>query len=395
VDVLRKLEEGVVEIIEVKATNSVKSEHLADIGFQVAVLESAGLEVRSASLMHFDPAYVHPGGDQYDLEALFMVEDVTDKVRAWVRGDRDGLLGAMRSDLAQPEPPRVPLRSACRDCVYYRQACAPGSPEHPVFELGNVRASLLTALTAAGIEDLRDVPDDFPGLADGHQLVLEAVRSGELALDPEGFSDLARELVYPLWFLDFETYLPGLPIFADMRPWQQVPFQWSLHIQEEEGSVRHEEFLKADETDPRRAFAESLLEAVGGTGSIVVYNRGMESTRLRELARDLPDLAGPLETLDARVVDLLPIVRQSCYHLDFQGSRSLKAVTAVLAPHLGYEELPLKAGAQAMEAYEVIRDPATSDKERDRLRAELLEYCSLDTQAMLEVLRHLQLRMPT
>jgi len=390
VDVLRKVEEGVVDLIEVKATNAVKPDHLADVGFQLAVLEGAGLRVRSAHLMHFDPEYVHPGGDRYDLDALFATDDVTDKARSWVRENRDPLLLAMQADLAQGEPPRVPIRYGCRECVYYRQACAPAAPEHPVFELGNDRGGLLAALDAAGIEDLRDVPDDFPGLADGHRLVLEAVRSRELALDCPGFEALAQELVYPLWFLDFETYMPGLPIFAGMRPWQQIPFQWSLHVQEEDGIVRHAEFLKADGSDPRRAFAEALLAAVGDVGSIVVYNKGMESTRLRELARDLPDLAEGLCALDARIVDLLPIVRQSCYHVDFHGSRSLKVITPVLAPHLSYEELALKAGMQAMQAYEVITDPSTPEAEREQLRADLLKYCSLDTLAMLEVLRRLR-----
>jgi hypothetical protein len=175
-----------------------------------------------------------------------------------------------------------------------------------------------------------------------------------------------------------------------MRPWQQIPFQWSLHVQEQDGSVRHAEFLRADGSDPRRAFAEALLAAAGDTGSVVVYNKGMESTRLRELARDLPDLTEGLLALDARIVDLLPIVRQCCYHLDFHGSRSLKAITPVLAPHLSYEELALKAGMQAMQAYEVITDPATSQSEREQLQVDLLRYCSLDTMAMLEVLKQLQ-----
>ncbi len=265
-----------------------------------------------------------------------------------------------------------------------------GAPAHPVCELGSDRNGLLDALQEAGMEDIRDVPDDFPGLADGHRLVLQAVRSGEVSLDDEAFDRLAEELVYPLWFMDFETYMPGLPIFSGTRPWQQIPFQWSLHVQEVDGSVRHAEFLKADGCDPRREFAQALVAAVGDTGSVVVYNKGMESTRLRELARDLPDLAAPLLDIDARIVDLLPIVRQSCYHLDFHGSRSLKSVTPVLAPHLSYEELALKAGMQAMQAYEAITDSATSDAEREKLRADLLKYCSLDTLAMVEVLRKLQ-----
>ncbi len=390
VDVLHKVEDGVVDLVEVKASNAVKPEHLADVGFQLAVLEGAGLVVRSAQLMHFDPEYVHPGGDRYDLNALFATDDVTNKARAWVRESRDPLLLAMQAHLAQAEPPCVPIRYACRECLYYRQACAPAAPEHPVFELGSNRGGLFAALDAAGIEDLKDVPDDFPGLADGHRLVLEAMRSRELALDCRGFEALAGNLDHPLWFLDFETYMPGMPIFAGMRPWQQIPFQWSLHVQDRDGTVRHAEFLKADGSDPRRAFAEALLAAVGDTGSVVVYNKGMESTRLRELARDLPDLAEGLLALDTRIVDLLPIVRQSCYHLDFQGSRSLKVITPVLAPHLSYEELALKAGMQAMQAYEVITDPSPSQVEREQLRADLLKYCSLDTLAMLEVLKQLQ-----
>ncbi len=128
----------------------------------------------------------------------------------------------------------------------------------------------------------------------------------------------------------------------------------------------------------------------GETGSVVVYNRGMESTRLRELARDLPDLADALLAIDARIVDLLIIVRQSCYHIDFHGSRSLKMVAPVLAPEVNYDELALKAGMQAMQAYEVITDASTSNAEREELRADLLKYCSLDTLAMVEVLKSLQ-----
>ncbi len=130
-----------------------------------------------------------------------------------------------------------------------------------------------------------------------------------------------------------------------MRPWQQIPFQWSLHVLEEDGSLRHEEFLADGCGDPRRAFAESLIRAVGEEGSVVVYNKSMESGRLQELARDFPDLADGLLAIDARIVEsFCPSSRQSCYHLDFHGSRSLKAITPVLAPDLSYEALGLKGG---------------------------------------------------
>ena len=230
VDVLRKLGHGAVDIIEVKAANSVRPDHVADAGFQLAVLEEAGMSVRSVSLMHFDPDYVHPGGDEYDLESLFLVDDITEPARRWVRDERPGLLGAMRRDLAGADPPAVSLRYGCRECVYYRQACQPGAPLHPLYELGGDRGGLFAALEDAGISDLREVPEDFPGLGDRHRLVLEAVRTGKLACDRQSFAVLSEELAHPLWFVDFETYMPGLPIFAGTRPWQQIPFQWSLPV---------------------------------------------------------------------------------------------------------------------------------------------------------------------
>lgn len=388
VDVLRKVEDGRVDLIEVKATNGVKTEHIFDVAFQLAVVEAAGLPVRSVYLAHFDPDYVCPGGDRYDLDSLFVVEDVTERARQWSEDDLQSCLERMRSDVALPDPPSAPLKNSCKQCRYYRQGCSVGAPLHPVCELGG-RGSLGSALAASGIQDLREVPDGFPGLEPAQEFVLDAVRVGGLVCDREAIRSLLADLVFPLWFLDFETYMPGLPIYEGMRPWQQIPFQWSLHILGEDGSLSHHEFLKADATDPRRAFAESLLATVGDTGSIVVYNKGMESTRLRELARDLPDLAEGLLALDDRVFDLLPVVRRGCYHPDFHGSRSLKTVTPVLAPQLSYEALSLAQGLQAMEAYETITDPGTPPEEQERLRADLLTYCSLDTLAMVEVLRRL------
>ena len=184
----------------------------------------------------------------------------------WVRDNRDVLLAGMRAVLAQPEPPRISLKNSCKECIYYSQMCSLGAPEHPVCELGGNHSGLFAALEAAGVADVRDVPEDFPGLADGHRLVLEAVRTGELALDTQGFSELSEDMVFPLWFLDFETYMFGVPVYAGTRPWQQIPFQWSLHVQEQDGSVRHAEFLKADGSDPRRDFARSTHRGGGSVG---------------------------------------------------------------------------------------------------------------------------------
>jgi len=408
VDVLRKRGGREVDLIEVKAANAVKPDHIGDVAFQVGVLEGAGWSVHTAGLMHLNPDYVLPdaageadgrrrrgGSLSYDLQSLFVVEDITEEVGRW-RSERLGaLLESMRADLARTEPPCVPLRNSCRGCPYYRRVCSVGAPHHPVCELVGIRSELIAALHDTGIEDLRDVPDDFPGLGDRQRLALQAARTGSIAFDREGIRDLSSEVVYPVWFVDFETYMPGLPVHQGMRPWQQIPFQWSLHVLDEGGSLRHEEFLRVDGADPRRAFAETLTGAIGNVGYVVVYSKGMESTRLRELARDFPDLSDGLLAIDSRIVDLLPIVRGSCYHLDFHGSFSLKVVTPVLAPHVSYTDLGLKAGTEAMEAYERIISPSTPDADKVQLRAQLLEYCGLDTLALVEVFRRLLEEMET
>ena len=136
VDVLRKVGHGEVDLIEVKATSGVKSYHLPDVGFQLAVLEGSGISVRSVSLMHFNPEYVRPGEDEYALGSLFAIDDVTEEARQWVAEKLAQCLESMRVDLAQAEPPRVPLKNACKDCIYYRQVCSVGAPFHPLYELG-------------------------------------------------------------------------------------------------------------------------------------------------------------------------------------------------------------------------------------------------------------------
>jgi hypothetical protein len=386
--VLARVANDVVDLSEVKAANKLDDDHIADVAFQLHVLEAAGLTVRSASLMHFDEDFVYGGGSDY--ADIFKTEDVTQKARKWEREKLPRHLDAMRRDVAAAQPPRIRVKNGCKDCSYYRQVCSLDAPARPVCELGGNHPKLYRALEEAGIESLGDVPADFPGLAPEHLLVLLAVEKEALALNHGLCRELESRAEFPLWFVDFETYSTGFPPFEGTRPWQQIPFQWSLHVLDDpDAEPRHEEFLVPDANDPRRRFAESLLAAIGDVGSIVVYSQAMESSRLKELARDFPELADGLYGLRARVLDLLPFVRQTCYHPSMAGSRSLKKVTPVLAPHLSYDDLDVHAGMQAMEAYETTIDPGTSEEERERLRSGLRAYCGVDTLAMVEVFRRL------
>jgi hypothetical protein len=199
-----------------------------------------------------------------------------------------------------------------------------------------------------------------------------------------------KALEYPVHFLDFETFNPALPLYAGTRPYQVIPFQWSSHTMSGDGVVRHDEFLHSGNVDPREDFARSLLEALGESGSIVVYS-GFEETRIRELATALPSLAGRLAALvSGRMVDLLPLVRNHCYHPEFHGSFSLKSVLPALVSDLSYDALEIQDGGQASAAYaEMVRRYCPSER-RDSLRKSLLAYCKRDTEAMVRLFQKLR-----
>jgi predicted RecB family nuclease len=197
----------------------------------------------------------------------------------------------------------------------------------------------------------------------------------------------------PSLYLDFETYGPGLPPYPGTRPFQQLLFQWSLHAAAADDSLGHREFLATGRDDPRRAFAESLLEALADTDHpVFVYSR-FESDRLVELARDLPDLADEIDAVRARLQDLYAIVRHHVYHPEFRGSFSLKRVAPVLAPCFGYDDLQDVAdGGAAVGALERLISGALEPGEEARLRGALLAYCERDTLALVELHRALRTR---
>jgi len=194
----------------------------------------------------------------------------------------------------------------------------------------------------------------------------------------------------PRFFLDFETISFGVPVWAGTRPYRQLPFQWSLHVECEGGGLEHREFLDTSGEPPMRACAESLLEALGDAGPILVYT-GFERARIDELAARFPDLAPALRAAAARLVDLHPIVREHYYHPAMMGSWSLKAVLPTIAPDLDYAQLDeVRDGEMAQTAYLEAISPQTAPERRAALRESLLRYCEVDTLAMVRLARFLE-----
>jgi len=388
-DILHRNANGAFDLVEVKSSASVKEEHLPDLAIQLYVLEGCGVPVRKALLLHINKGYVYQGGN-YDFQELFTPADVTERVQRHVTETLPDALAEMRRTLISPTSPLNAIGPQCTrpyTCPFYSH-CHQYLPKAYVGTLPNARAVLLESLAQAGIQSIADIPKDYPDLSPRQRIVRDAVVQGTPFVG-EGIVQALAQLEHPLHALDFEAANPALPLYPGTAPFQILPFQWSLQIQTADGSWEQLSFLHDGADDPREVVALRLLESVQPKGSILVYS-SYEKTRLRELADYLPQYADDLVALSERLVDLLAILREYYYHPGFGGSYSLKNVAPVLAPNVTYADMPIQDGQMAALAYARIAHPRTPEPERQELRRWLLDYCGLDTLAMVRVLEALQ-----
>ncbi|MGF1642110.1 MAG: DUF2779 domain-containing protein [Thiotrichales bacterium] len=381
VDLLLPSEDG-YRLVEVKSSTSVKDYHLDDAAVQAWVAQQAGTRIRGVEIAHLDNTFVYRGDGDY--RGLFHYADAQaetaerlDTVPDWISGARATLAGA---------EPDIEPGDQCGDpfeCPFQGYCSPPGEEDQYPLDILPYGKALAAQLAAEGYTDLRDVP--LARLTNPkHQRVWRATTSGRAELDPEA-AEILGALAYPRYYLDFETIAFPVPAWADTRPYQQIPFQWSCHLETAGIAISHAEFLAADARDPRRAFIESLFETVADTGPVIVYNAAFERKRLEELAEHFPDLAPRIEAVIDRLFDLLPVARAHYYHPDMRGSWSIKAVLPTIAPELAYDDLDVADGQMAQDAYAEMIHAETTAERREELRKGLLEYCRRDTEAMVRV----------
>lgn len=243
-------------------------------------------------------------------------------------------------------------------------------------------------LHAMGVDSIMDIPDDFE-LSEIQRRAATCVQTGEPWFDGEGLKNELGALKYPLFFMDYETVNPAVPRFAAMRPYDQLPFQWSVHVQRAPGTEpEHYEFLAREANDPRCEFISSLCSVLGETGSIVVYS-SFESQRLSDLIAWVPEYAERINAIQARLFDLLPIVREHTYHPAFAGSYSIKSVLPALVPNMTYDGMEVANGQQAGMAWVYLLRGDLNYQERERIVKALLAYCGQDTLALVRLLGRL------
>lgn len=379
-DILRKLPGGRWELIEVKSTTQIKPHHLHDAAIQKYVVNGAGLAVQAVKLM-----YVNSQGCVFpDLASFFCETDVTRAVTRLLR-KLPQTVEKLRGQLAQPHAPNVLIGAHCT----YPHLCPAKSycwqhvPAQSIFTIPRLSARKIALLVRRGILRIQDIPPGFP-LTPPQRAYVERVLAGAPAIDRRAIARRLRELSFPIYFFDFETYAYAVPRFWGMRPYQQLPFQYSLHVLEADGTVRHMDYLHMDGSDPRAGLAHALVSHIGPTGSVVVYNARFERSVLRDLAHTQPVYRQRLRSIGARLWDQLEIFER--FYLDprFEGSNSIKRVLPVLAPHLTYADLAVKRGDQAQVVWGemiAVRDAARKAQMAAALRA----YCARDTQAMLAI----------
>lgn len=376
---------GGYRLVEVKSATKVKPNYLDDVAIQAWVMRKAGVPVTRVEVAVIDTSFTYRGDG--NITGLLKHVDVTVAARGF-ESQIPGWVSAARDTLANKEP-LIDVGDQCEKpnhCPFFA-SCAPrrtaGSKvEYPVEILPHAD-ELAIDLRLEGYDDMREVP--LYRLKNPiHQRIQRVCASGQYELSPEA-QDEIRPQPYPRYYLDFETINPAVPVWPSTRPYQQIPFQWSCHIESKNGVIEHKAFLASGAHDPRRAFAESLIEALGTTGTIFVYYAGTERSHMRNLALCFPDLAPALNAAIARIVDLLPIARQHYYHPDMQGSWSIKDVLPTIAPELAYDNLEVGGGTQAMQVFAELMNPDLPDARRTSLRESLLSYCERDTLAMVKV----------
>lgn len=380
-------QDGLYKLVEVKSSTSVKPYYLQDVAIQTWVMRNAQAKPVVSWLSHINSQFEYQGNSDY--EGFFEEVNLSDEIKDFIDLVPKWLSEAKSTVALNNEPKEIKTGNQCTkpfDCPFYEHCSSfEEKTEYPV-EILPYGAKVVEQLKIAGYKDLREVPD---GLLDkqNHLRVHRVTKSGIAELDPAAKLTLDG-LAYPRFYLDFETISYAIPKIPHSRPFTQIPFQWSCHIQHDESTIDHKEFLDTENLDPRRTFTESLIEVLGSSGTIFVYS-SFEQSRIREMGRLFPDLQPKLKEIEERLFDLYKLSKEHYYHPDMKGSWSIKKLLPTVT-NLSYKDLTVQDGGMAQEAYKRLVSNEEVESTKREIRKNLLKYCEQDTLAMVEIVKRYQ-----
>jgi hypothetical protein len=387
VDVLRPAGGGKWDIIEVKSSTRVKDENIDDVSFQKYCCEKLGLAINKCYLVHINNKYVRLG--EIDPHGLFATEDVSEQVSEAMDG-MEIRVAAMLEAMSAKKPPGSKVGQHCKEpyeCPVV--ACWEALPQNNVLQLYRGESKAFDLLDQ-GVCFLKDIPESVR-LSDAQKIQKWCDTNACEHVDSPSIGSFVQLLKYPVHYLDFETFSSAVPLLDGTRPYQQVPFQFSLHIVDRPGAMAwHFGYLADGRCDPRPAFFEELRKAIGSKGSIVVYNQKFEEGIIQELNRMDPEHQGWTDRARSRMVDLLdPFRGFAYYHPDQKGSASIKAVMPALTGR-GYEGLDIAVGDEASLAYLDMTYGNMSAADKAKTRSDLETYCGRDTEGMIWIVDRLR-----
>ncbi|TRZ42973.1 DUF2779 domain-containing protein, partial [bacterium] len=362
------------DIYEVKNSTEVKGYHLDDTSVQYYVISGSGLAVSRVFVVHVNNQYVRNG--EIEVDKLFHREDIS----AIAKEKQVFIVEeiARQRVMLKGEEPVIDIGPHCNEyypCDFIGH-CWSHIPEDSIFDLKG-RMDSRFFLYEKGIVSMFDVPQEY--LSTRQYIHVDAARTHEIYYDHNAVKEFLDSLWYPLYFLDFETSMTAIPPYDGIRPYQQLPFQYSLHhMDQKDGGLKHDEYLAMHRTDPRKGLVEKLMNEIPDNACVLVYSKSFEIGRLRDLASWFPEHATKIEKIIQNIRDLIvPFRSNSIYHWQQHGSCSLKDVLPAMLPDFSYDHLDVQNGGMAMDAYAAMNQ--TDDPEEiEKIRQALLEYCKLD-----------------
>jgi len=373
------------DLYEIKSSTGVDKDIVYDVTFQAVILAKQ-ISIDHYYVLHLNKEYIRSG--ELDLADLFIAEDITDKVKALMpevellRGD--ALRVAQLSNPDQAEHCLSPKDCPCPGL------CHPELPDFSIYDIPRITRIKKLQLLERGILAAKDIPASFD-LNPKQFKIVDRARTNSEHIDHKAITAELEKIVFPLYFLDYETCICAIPQYNGYHPQQQIVFQYSLHKLEKSGDEPiHFEHISLVKGDPTLPLLERLKNDIGNSGTVIVWNKSFEMTMNKEMAKLHPEFAAFLEQLNERIYDLGDIVNLGYYlHPGFKGSWSIKHVLPVMVPELSYKGMVIGKGDQASMAWWNMIFGQVDQREKEQLTEALLRYCELDTLAMVEIYRKL------
>ncbi len=384
-DILKREESG-WHIIEVKSKSKGekelkgkdKDELVDDMAYTAMLTGKASLKINACSLMLISKDYRLGMSHNKLFTEVDYTREVIKRATEYSKYSDDVL-----EILSKKEKPAPELKWECKNCEKFKECLGKGIDNH-IFDLPRLSQKKFCELIGLGALRIEDVEDDFT-LTPNQIIVENAVKRGQVIINQDRLKDALYSVVFPAYYLDFETIRTAIPLYPNIAPYTQIPIQYSLHICTTPDDVlKHLQYLGDPMKDPRREFAERLISDCGTEGSIIVYTH-FEKDRIKELLNVFPDLESHLTALVDRMIDINKIVSDNFYHPDFHGSYSIKNVLPVLVPDLSYEDMDVSNGLDASATFAYMAKEEFDSQEADEKKQQLLEYCKLDTLAMVRL----------